>query len=61
MNDQTYDDFHLFFFDKKKYLSAESAKESEPNMTKSKCQVFVEEITQEFAHSIVRPPAMDQK
>lgn len=37
------------------YLSAETTKESEPNVTQSKCDIFVEKISQKLAHSVIRP------
>lgn len=48
-------------FGNRTYLGAETAEESEPNVTQSEREVFVEKIPQKFTHSVIGPSAVDQK
>lgn len=54
-----YDFFSFFFW--VIYLCAETAKESIPKMTQSKCEIFVEKVSEKVAHSIVGPTTMNQQ
>lgn len=35
------------------YLCAESTEEGKPDMTESKCKIFIKKISKEFTHSVV--------
>jgi hypothetical protein len=42
------------------YLSTKPTEKSIPEMAQSESEIFVEKISQEFAHSIVTPSTMHQ-
>lgn len=45
----------------KTYLCRETTEESKPEVTKCKSEIFIKEVAEEFAHSQVRPPAVDKE
>lgn len=45
----------------KTYLCRETTEESKPEVTKCKSEIFIKEVAEEFAHSQVRPPAVDEE
>ncbi len=42
-------------------MSREAAEEREPEMTQSRCKVFVEKVAQELADAIVGPSAVHEQ
>lgn len=42
------------------YLGTKSTKKRKPEVAQSECEVFIEEVTKEIAHSVVGPTTVHQ-